>query len=80
MSAGSAPSSDGATDGAKSSIGTMMVCGRSMRGIGGRRMPVDGGLSGMDENSAAWLSQNEELSWVLHKGLIPMLHARTHMR
>ena len=26
-------------------------------GVGGRRIPLNGGLSGMDENSAAWLSQ-----------------------
>ena len=63
------------------SIGTRMVCGRSMGGGSGKiMMPLDGDLSGMDKNSAAWLPPNEELYWVLNKGLRPSMHAKTHMR
>ena len=60
------------------SIGARMGRGRGIGGIGGRMVPLDGGLSGMAEN-VAWLSQHEELSWVLNKGLRPIMHARTHV-
>ena len=79
MSYDSASPSDGASDGAQvywDKDGVWEECRHSC----GRRVPMDGGLSGMDENSDAWLSQHEDLSWAMNKGLSPKMNARAHIR